>query len=62
LTDVNAFDAGAEGDIDSVVDEQWDVGRLCDFVQGFCILDELCGVTLLVTVLYDRCAWAGQRL
>jgi hypothetical protein len=60
LTDVHAFDTGSEGDIDSVVDEQRHVGGFRDFVQCFCILDELCSVTLLVTVLYDGCAWAGQ--
>ena len=59
---MHAFDAGPEGDINSVVDEQWYIGRLGDFVQCFCIFDELCGVTLLVTVLYDRCAWTGQYL
>ena len=59
---MHAFDAGAEGDVDSVVDEQWDVGGLGDLVQCFCIFDELCGVTLLVTVLYDGSAWAGQYM
>jgi hypothetical protein len=60
LTDVHAFDAGAEGDIDSVVDEEWYVGGFRDLVECFCIFNELGGIALFVTVLDDGCAWAGQ--
>jgi hypothetical protein len=59
---VHAFDSRAEGDIDSVVDQEWHVGRFGDFVQLFGIVDELCCVALFVTVLYNCCAWLESKL
>jgi hypothetical protein len=50
---VHAFDSGAEGDIDSVVDQERYVGRFGDLVQLFGIVNELCCVALFVTVLYN---------
>jgi hypothetical protein len=54
---VYAFDSRAEGDIDSVVDQERHVGRFGDLVQLSGIVDELCCVALFVTVLHDCCAW-----
>lgn len=48
---MNTFGTDSQSNINSVVDEQWDVIFLCDRVQDLSHTDQLCGLARFVSVL-----------
>lgn len=56
MADVDAFDASSQGHVDSVIDEERDVGCLGNFMKLLRYTDEIASIADLVSVLNNSCA------
>ena len=51
LTQVDPFSSNGQGDIHSIIDDQWHIMSLSDFMQLFGCGDKLPSIALLVAIL-----------